>query len=172
MPPLVTPRLVLRCPEPADAPDVSRGITPGVARWVGTWALPFTREMAEERIKGARAWTEARKAAPFVITRKRDGVFLGWIGVTRTAPDRGTFGYWLAEEFHGHGYMREAGPPALRAAFAWLDVAVIDACAQLANAASFAVMQACGMQHVGDRMVFAPSRGVDEMCGVYEARRA
>ena len=170
-PPLTTPRLVLRCPESRDAGPISRLMTPGVARWVGTWAYPFTMPMAEERIVGARAWAAEHKAAPFAVTRKDDGAFMGWIGVTRTAPDRGTLGYWLGEGFHGHGFMREAGPVALRAAFDWLDVPVIDAVAQLANAASFAVMKASGMVHVDDRLVFAPSRNVDEMCGVYEARR-
>lgn len=174
--PISTPRLVLRAPESADAGHISRLITPGVARWVGTWAYPFTVEMAEERIAGARRWTADRKAAPFVVIRKDDGAFIGWVGVTKSAPDtngitRGTLGYWLGEPFHGHGYMREAAPPAVRAAFDWLDVPVIDAVAQLANAASFAVMKCCGMAHVGDRMTFAPSRNVDEMCGVYEARR-
>jgi ribosomal-protein-alanine N-acetyltransferase len=168
---IATPRLILRCPESADAGDIARLITPGVARWVGTWAYPFTLEMAVQRLDGARRWTADRKAAPFVVIRKDDGAFIGWVGVTKTAPDRGTLGYWLGEAFHGQGYMREAAPPAVRAAFAWLDVPVIDAVAQLANAASFAVMRACGMTHVGDRMTFAPSRNVDEMCGVYEARR-
>ncbi|MBX7200756.1 MAG: GNAT family N-acetyltransferase [Rhodospirillaceae bacterium] len=176
-PPLVTPRLILRCPESRDAADVSRLITPGVARWVGTWSHPFTPPMAMERIKGARVWAAEHKAAPFAVTRKDDGAFMGWIGVTKNAPDRdgttrATLGYWLGEDFHGHGYMREAGPRVVQAAFTWLDVAVIDAVAQLANAASFAVMKACGMAHVDDRMVFAPSRNADEMCGVYEARRA
>ena len=170
-PDIVTPRLILRGPESADAARISQLITPGVARWVGSWAYPFTPRMAEERISGARAWTEQRKAAPFVVTRREDGAILGWIGVTKVAPDRVTLGYWLGEDFHGHGYMREAGPPALRAAFDWLDVPVIDAVAQLANAASFAVMNTCGMTPVGNRMVFAPSRNVEDMCGVYEARR-
>jgi ribosomal-protein-alanine N-acetyltransferase len=127
--------------------------------------------MAAARIDGARAWAAERKAAPFAIIRKDDGAFMGWIGVTRIAADRWRLGYWLGTEFHGHAYMREAAPPALQAAFEMLDAPVIDAVAQVANAASFAVMKACGMTHAGDSMIFAPSRNVDEMCGVYEARR-
>lgn len=168
-PPLVTERLILRCPEAGDAADISRLITPGVARWVASWAYPFTTEMAEERIRNARAMAGKRTALPLTVIRQNDGCFLGWIGIVATAPGRAAFGYWLGEDFHGQGYMREAAPVALRAGFDILGVKVIEAGAQLANAASFAVMKACGMRFVGERMTFAASRQVEELCAYYEA---
>jgi ribosomal-protein-alanine N-acetyltransferase len=167
--PLATPRLILRCLEPGDASDISRLITPNVARWVASWAFPFTVEMAEERITLNCARAQEGKAVPCAVIRREDGRFMGYIGIFATDPGRAAFGYWLGDAFHGQGYMREAAPVALRAGFAILGVQTIEAGAQLANAASFAVMKACGMRPVGERMTFAASRQVDERCAYYEA---
>jgi ribosomal-protein-alanine N-acetyltransferase len=167
--PLVTSRLILRCLEPGDAADISRLITPNVARWVASWAFPFTVEMAEERIRGNRARAREGKAVPCAVIREADGQFMGYIGIFATEPGRAALGYWLGDAFHGQGYMREAAPMALRAGFEILGVRTIEAGAQLANAASFAVMKACGMRFVGERMTFAASRQIEELCAYYEA---
>ncbi len=148
---------------------MSRLMTPGVARWVASWAYPFTAEMAEERIRINRARAVEGKGMPCAVVRKEDGQFMGYIGLFATEPGRAAFGYWLGEDFHGQGYMREAAPAVLRAGFELLGVKVIEAGAQLANVASFAVMKACGMRAVGERMTFAASRQMEELCAYYEA---
>ena len=166
---IVTERLILRPLEPGDAADISRLMTPNVARWLASWAVPFTVAMAEERVASNLARGQEGKAVPLAIARKSDGCFMGYIGIFAVAPGRGTMGYWLGDDFRGHGYMREAAPAALRSAFEILGLEVIEAGAQLANAASFAVMKACGMHYVGERLTFAASRQVEEMCAYYEA---
>jgi [ribosomal protein S5]-alanine N-acetyltransferase len=168
-PRLTTDRLILRCLEPGDAADISRLITSEVSRWVANWPCPFTVEMAEERIRINRARAIAGKGLSCAVVRKEDGQFMGYISIFATDPGRAALGYWLGEEFHGHGYMREAAPVALRAGFEILDVKVIEAGAQLANTASFAVMRACGMRPVGERITFATSRQKEELCAFFEA---
>jgi len=168
-----TARLRLRCVRPEDALPVSAMMTAAVSQWVASWLVPFTPEMAVERITNARRAAADGRALPCVIERRADAALVGWIGVTReTSHDRrAMLGYWLGEKHHGCGYMREAAPVAVRMAFQNLGLDVVEAAAQPENAASFAVLRGCGMVPVGERMVFAPSRSRDELCLLYEVAR-
>lgn len=161
--PVWTMRLKLRCVRPEDAARTSAMMTPAISRWVASWPVPFTPEMAAEE----------GRALPFAVERRSDGALLGWLGVHRDATDgrRGVLGYWLGEEYHGHGFMREAVPAAVAAAFERLGLGVIGAGAQPGNTASFAILRGCGMVPAGQRMVFASARGRDEVCLFYEAAR-
>jgi len=171
--PLGTERLRLRCVRPDDAAQVSRLMTPAVSRWLASWPVPFTPEMAAERIAAAREAAEMGRLLPFAIERRFDGVLLGWISVTRDAKDdrRGALGYWLGEEHQGYGYMREAAAVVVAAGFDRLGLKVIEAGAQPGNVDAFAVLRGCGMTPTGGRTVFAPARGHDELCLFYEAAR-
>lgn len=145
-------------------------MTAEVSRWVASWPFPFTSRMAGDRIVAARTAAEVRTAISYVITLRETGEFLGWIAASK---DRGTsrramIGYWLAESAHGRGYMREAVPAALASAFPFLDVDVIEAGVQPENASSIAVLKGCGMDHVGERRIFAPSRDREELCWMFE----
>lgn len=170
---LGTERLRLRCVRPEDAAQISRLMTPAVSRWVASWPVPFTLTMAAERIAAAREAAEMGRLLPFVIERRFDGVLLGWISVTRDAKDdrRGELSYWLGEEHHGCGYMREAAAVVVAAAFDRLGLEVIEAGAQPGNVDAFAVLRGCGMALTGGRTVFAPARGHDELCLFYEIAR-
>ncbi len=168
-----TARLRLRCVRLEDAMLVSAMMTTAVSQWVASWPMPFTTEMAVERITIARKAAADGRALPYAIERRSDAALVGWIGVTReTSHDRrAMLGYWLGEKHHGHGYMREAAPAAVQMAFQQLDLDVIEAAAQPENAASFAVLRGCGMAPVGERTIFAPSRNRDELCLLYEVAR-
>jgi ribosomal-protein-alanine N-acetyltransferase len=170
---LGTERLRLRCVQSEDAAQVSRLMTPAISRWVASWPVPFTPEMAAERIAAAREAAEMGRLLPFAIERRFDGVLLGWISVTRDAKDdrRGELGYWLGEEHHGRGYMREAAAVVVAAAFDRLGLEVIEAGAQPGNVDAFAVLRGCGMASTGGRTVFAPARGHDELYLFYETAR-
>lgn len=171
--PVETARLTLRCVRPGDAAPTSAMMTPAVSRWVASWPVPLTTRMAAARIAVARQAAAAGRALPFAVERRSDGALLGWAGVEHDAADgsRGALGYWLGEAHHGHGYMREAAPAIVAAAFARLGLAVIEAGAQPGNTASFAVLRACGMVPVGERAVFAPARGRAESCLFHETAR-
>jgi [ribosomal protein S5]-alanine N-acetyltransferase len=170
-----TLRLRLRSPRPEDATAISAMMTPQVSRWLASWPSPLTTEMAAERIAAATQANADGSALLFVIEQRQDGATLGWIGIVRNPPasNRGMLGYWLGEgeAYQGQGYMREAAPAAMAAAFARLGLEVVEAAAQPENAASFAVMRACGMQPAGEYMVFAPTRGREELCQRYEAAK-
>lgn len=153
--------------------QISEMMTPSVSRWVASWPVPFTGEMAMERIASMRQAFMEGRALPCAIERRSDGVLLGWIAVTRreAGERRGMLGYWMGEAHHGHGYMREAAPAAVELAFRSLDLDVIEAAAQPENKASFGVLRGCGMVPVGERMIFAPARSRDELCLLYELVR-
>jgi ribosomal-protein-alanine N-acetyltransferase len=169
--PLETARLSLRCVQSSDAADLSGSMTSAVSRWVISWPVPFTLEMATERIDDAQASLASGDMLPFVIERLVDDAFLGWLSVTRVAEHRGLLSYWLAEHSHGYGYMREALAVALPEAFRVFNLDVIEAAAQVGNERSLAVLRDFGMMIVGEKMIFAPARGQDELCVVLELRQ-
>ena len=170
---LETARLKLRCVAPGDAAATSTMMTPEVSRWVANWPMPFTPDMAAARIETMRRAAFRGDALPFAVVEKASGELAGWIAIVRNAENwrRGSLGYWLGERHHGRGFMKESAPVALRAGFVMLDLDVIEAAAQLGNAGSFAIMQACGMKPTGQGLVFAPARNRNELCSFYEIER-
>ena len=95
--PLRTARLNLRCVHPGDAADISRSMTAAVSQWVISWPVPFSLEMAADRIDDARTAAASGDMLPLVVERLGDDVFLGWLSVTRIAERRGLLSYWLGE---------------------------------------------------------------------------
>jgi ribosomal-protein-alanine N-acetyltransferase len=172
-PPIETARLILRCVEERDATATAAMITPSVSGRLARWPCPFTTEMAVARIEAARAAAAAGTELPLAIVDRSNETLLGWLVIHRheTEHNRGSFGYWLGEAYHGQGFMREAAPPALDYGARHLGLDIIEAGAQPDHAASFAIMRACGMTPVGERMVPAPARNRDELCLIYERRR-
>lgn len=172
-PSMETARLTLRCVAAADAAATSALMTPEVSRWVADWPLPFTPDMAAARIEAMRQRAFAGDALPFALVERASGGLVGWSVLHREGENRhrGSLGYWLGEAWHRRGYMREVVPVVLQVGFARLDLDVIEAAAQLANAGSFAIMRACGMRPAGDAVVYAPSRHRQELCRRYEIAR-
>jgi ribosomal-protein-alanine N-acetyltransferase len=170
---LETARLKLRCFASGDATATSTMMTPEVSRWVANWPLPFTHDMAAARIETMRHAAFRGDALPFAVVEKASGELAGWITIVRNAENRrrGSLGYWLGERHHRRGFMKESTPVTLRAGFDVLDLDVIEAGAQLDNAGSFAIMQACGMKPAGQGLVFAPARNRNELCIFYEIER-
>ncbi|WP_053225595.1 GNAT family N-acetyltransferase [Methylobacterium indicum] len=170
-PTLDTARLHLRLVALEDAEATSAMMTPAVSRWLAFWPLPYTVAMARERIATAREQAASGQALSLAITAR--GVVLGWIMLhrTREAPRTATLGYWLGEAHHRRGYLREAAGAVLPAAFDWFDLDRIQASAHPENAASFAVMRACGMTFRREEVIHAPARNRDEPVHVYAVDR-
>lgn len=84
-------------------------MTPEVSRWVANWPVPLTVEMAISRIKSSRELASAGDALPFGVVEKASTKVIGWVTRHRDPMERrrGAFGYWLGEEYHGKGDMRE-----------------------------------------------------------------
>lgn len=168
-PTLDTPRLHLRLVAPEDAEATSAMMTPAVSRWLASWPLPYTVAMARERIATAREQAAAGRALSLAITAR--GELLGWIMLHRTVPRTAILGYWLGEAHHRRGFLREAAGAVLPAAFDWLDLDRIEASAHPENAASFAVMRACGLTFRREMVIHAPARSRDELVQVYAVER-
>ncbi len=172
-PPFETARLLLRCVDPDDAAATSALMTPEVSRWLASWPLPFTPEMATARIESLRQRAFERSALPLAIVGKASSALAGWVVIERYGEpgNRGALGYWLGEAYQRRGYVREAMAAALPTALARLDLDVIEAGAQLANVGSFAIMRACGIRPAGQRMVYAPARDREGLCQFYKIER-
>ena len=171
--PVETPRLILRGIKPADAATLSERMTPGVARWVASWPSPLTLELAAQRIELMRLRASEGSMLPMAVVKKDGDELIGLVSVSRHHEDsrRGVFGYWLGERHHQKGYMTEIAPVIIHTAFERLNLDIIEAAAQLANEPSFKVMEAAGMKPSGEGMVYAPSRGHEELCRFYEITR-
>lgn len=104
---------------------------------------------------------------------RSESTVIGWAHVVdyKDDPQRATMGYWLGEAYQGRGYMREAAAALVPAAFGYMGIDLIEAGAQPENVGSLAVMRALGMTSVGERMVFAPARGHEELCSYYKLAR-
>jgi ribosomal-protein-alanine N-acetyltransferase len=135
--------------------------------------MPFTLELAHQRIGELREQAYRGDALPLALVATVNDDLVGWTTIVRNERDRtsASLGFWLGEQHHGQGYMREIAPIVVAAGFETLGVDVIEAGAQIGNAGSFAVMKACGMTAVGERMVHAAARHKDEPCCFYEIRR-
>jgi ribosomal-protein-alanine N-acetyltransferase len=166
-------RLLLRPLTFDDAEPTARLMTPGIARWTGSWKGRTSAEEVTERIgrhlEAARQGLDLHRA----IERTEDGALLGWIAVRRDEDDprRASIGYWIGESFFGQGYTKEAARALLAHAWTALDVDVIEGVAQTANIASLAVLRGLGMRHVGQRMEYASARDVSDLCDFYEIER-
>jgi RimJ/RimL family protein N-acetyltransferase len=170
---LRTERLTLRPLSPSDAAETVRLMTPEIARWTGSWIGEETVERVAERIRLNRE-TEARGfAVSRVANLTATGEMLGWMGVRKldADPRRGALGYWIGEAWFGRGYTSEAVRALVPYAFEALDLKVIEAAAQTANAASLAVLRGLGMRHMGQRLEFAPARGAPDLCDWFELVR-
>lgn len=170
---LHTGRLILRPLSPDDAAASARIMTPAIARWTASWTGEEEVEAVADRIARHLAAERSGLGLNRAITLARTGELIGWIGVRRLDghPHRAMLGYWIGEAWFGQGYTGEAARAMVDAAWSALDVEVIEAAAQTANAASIAILRRLGMTHMGQRQEFAPARGAADLCDWFELRR-
>ncbi|WP_339861334.1 GNAT family N-acetyltransferase [Thalassospira alkalitolerans] len=168
-----TERLILRCVEETDADAISALMTSDISRWLASWKIPYTREMALKRIEDSRQKALDGEALPLAVVEKRTGDFIGWVSLYRYAanPDRGVVGYWLGQPFQGKGYFREIGAAFLQTGFRLFELAVIEAGAQLENEASFGVMRSWGMREGETRTDYSSARDREELCRYFKITR-
>jgi RimJ/RimL family protein N-acetyltransferase len=135
-PKIATDRLVLRPLAPADAgPMTPLADDPGVARMTTAIPHPFAQEVAEGFIARMQTADPAREVV-FAVTR-RDGAFMGVLGIHPKDGLARELGYWLGRPFWGAGYMTEA-------ACAALEWAAVDWGARVLTAGYFADNEASG----------------------------
>src|SRR5262249_37435179 len=109
---LVTRRLTLRPPALLDAEDIALWLSNWkVARMLARVPFPYQRKDAEEWI----ASLAEKPAAHLVYTIHRERL-IGVVSI-EGGGDEPVLGYWLAEPWHGKGFMTEAAAALLAHAF-------------------------------------------------------
>jgi RimJ/RimL family protein N-acetyltransferase len=163
---ICTSRLRLRTPSVADAMDLSRMMSASISARLASWPCAMPPGSAQLRIQQAIAAREAGLAIPLAMTRLSDGQVVGWISASRmeAEPRRAVLTYWVGEPYHGQGFMREAGIPALEAVFRLLGVTEVRAAVQADNLASRSVLRGMGMRLLGPGRIWCSARGREEPC--------
>lgn len=145
-----TTRLILRKPVQEDDVNIfsTYAQNPKVTEyltWVPHTDISVTRQVVKSFIH---SW-ETGDEFPFVIESKDNKELMGMITIRIDALHGANFGYVLAEEYWGNGYMTEA----LREVLAWLmdqeNIYRVWAFHDIDNPASGKVMEKVGMQCEG-----------------------
>jgi RimJ/RimL family protein N-acetyltransferase len=145
---LKTERLFLRAPCREDAGAIAR-LANDVRIAVNTARLPhpYRVEDAEEFIAAA---SRKEGEASFAITLDR--TLIGVCGVD-PREDGPEIGYWLGVDYWGQGYATEAARALIDHAFGELGYEALQAGARVSNPASRRVLEKCGFQWVGVRLL-------------------
>jgi ribosomal-protein-alanine N-acetyltransferase len=155
---LESERLILRPPRPADIA--------AMAVWLGDYDVskmtsrvphPYGEADAEAFVANGAGGNHA-----FVVQRKRDGLFMGMVGLH--PADDYEFGYWLGKPFWGFGYATEAAARLVQFAFEELGQGSVRAGWFHDNPASGHVLAKLGARHNGSRMRDCRARGVKVLC--------
>ena len=146
---LVTPRLVLRKPEPRDAEAIFTryAADPIVTRYL-SFATHRSMDDARAFVSYSDAEWERWPAGPYVIESLADGSLLGGTGLSFETPRRAMTGYLFARDAWGRGYATEA-LTAIVSLAAGLGVRRLFAYCHPSHDASVHVLEKCGFEHEG-----------------------
>jgi RimJ/RimL family protein N-acetyltransferase len=144
-----TDRLLLRRPQPSDAPAVFARYAsdPDVTRFVG-W--PTHQSIAETEAFLGYSGSEWQRwpAGPYLILSRHDGLLLGGTGLGFETPYRASTGYVLAKDAWGKGYATEA-LQAMVALAPSVGVQRLYALCHPQHQASWRVLEKCGFAREG-----------------------
>tara|TARA_R110000787_G_scaffold32370_3_gene85582 strand:- start:8614 stop:9183 length:570 start_codon:yes stop_codon:yes gene_type:complete len=122
-------------------------------RWEPLW--PGDAHSKADWARRLKVWTAAWKegrAYVFLIRRMSDNALIGGISLTHVRPwpaSSASLGYWLGQEFEGHGYMRDTVSLICEWAFARLALWRIEAGTLAENNRSRNVLEAAGFEEEG-----------------------
>jgi RimJ/RimL family protein N-acetyltransferase len=148
VPVLRTERLELRAPRRDDAQAIAR--LAGDRRVaVNTARIPHPYSLADaEQFIGAVNRSDGQVAFLIVL----DGAPIGGCGVGRQ-EDGPEIGYWIGVPYWGQGYATEAARAVVDYAFSVLGYEALHAGARVSNPASRRVLEKCGFQWTGVRLI-------------------
>jgi RimJ/RimL family protein N-acetyltransferase len=151
-PRIVTPRLVVRCWRPEDAPVLKVAVDASLEHlqaWMG-WAQSEPSELAVIEARLARKRDEFHDAHDwgYGIFDSSERELLGALGLHRRGqPDALEIGYWLRVDVTGRGYATEAVGAITRAAFEELGVERLEIRCDPRNVRSAGVPRRLGYRH-------------------------
>jgi RimJ/RimL family protein N-acetyltransferase len=166
---IVTPRLVLRCWEPADAPALVALVARNVDflsrwRWRGTEGEPKGLEDRLTEVRALRAELDADMKWSYAVLTAGDGALAGTATLFRAGytGDLGLTG-WCGTEHDGQGYAAEAGAALVRTAFELLDAPRLRAACLPDDAEANARFRELGFTHDGTERHLNGGARRDEM---------
>lgn len=150
---LVTRRLTLRPPSPFDADDIALWLSNwNVARMLGPVPFPYHRKDAEDWVAGL---AEKPEGLVYTIHRER---LIGVVSIEGGGPEP-RLGYWLAEPWHGKGFMTEAARSLLSYAFETRGIEAVTSSVFVDNPASLRVQEKLGFTVTGLAETWSRPRG-------------
>lgn len=159
-----TPRLVLRCWDPADAPLLADAVTASIDHlrpWM-PWAHdePEELEAKVQRLRGFRARFDTDQDFIYGIFTPDEREVVGGTGLHPRIGEGGLeMGYWISARHVGCGYATEAAGALTRAGFEIHGLERMEIRCDPANAQSAAVPRRLGYTH--EAVLRANVRGVD-----------
>lgn len=151
LPPIQTPRLLLRKVTMADAKDIYEySRDEEVARHV-LWEAQRSIRDAREYVRYLQRLYRSDQPASWGIIHRESGRLIGTIGFMNYNSDHSSaeIGYSLSREYWNQGLMTEAVRAVLRHAFEKMQLHRVEAQFELDNPASGRVMEKAGMQREG-----------------------
>ncbi len=148
-----TPRLTLRCWNPADAPLLRAALTPetiaSLRPWLDwAWEEPRSPEETRAYLRACRGKFDLDQDYTFGIFTRDESAVLGGTGLhTRIGPGVREIGYWIRLDAGGQGYATEASAALTQAAFRFHGAARVEIHCDPENRASAAVARKLGFTH-------------------------
>jgi RimJ/RimL family protein N-acetyltransferase len=170
---LLTPRLLIRPFEQADAPHVQLlAGDPSVADTTINIPHPYEDGMAEAWIAANVENFKRGDQAHFAVVLRATDEMVGAIAMTYTHPHaRAELGYWIGKPYWSRGLCTEAARTVLGYAFMARGVNRVQATHLTRNPASGRVMQKLGMQHEGTARQYFRKNGRFEDVELYAILR-
>jgi RimJ/RimL family protein N-acetyltransferase len=162
-----TPRVVLRCWDPADTPELQALIADNrehLQPWV-PWIADEPRP-PEEKLRELRYWRSAfdlDQAWLYALLGAESGALAGGLVVNRLPGDAVDVGGWVAGGLGHRGYHTEAASAAARAAFEVLGMTRVQALCDVENERSIALLRKLGFTHEATPRHQVDGRREDEM---------
>lgn len=150
---LETPRLVIRCYQPGDAPLLKAAVDASLDHlrpWM-PWAVHEPTDLAAkvQRLRLMRGEFDLDRDYAFGIFDRGETRLLGSTGLhTRLGPEALEIGYWIHAAETGRGYAAEASAALTQIAFAQLGKQRVEIRCDPANTASLAIPRKLGYRHV------------------------
>ena len=149
---VATPRLVLRCWEPRDAPLLDDAIVSSLDHlrpWM-PWARaePVGLDRRVEMLRGFRAKFDSDTDHIYGVFTADEARVLGGTGLhPRVGPRAAEIGYWIRADAAGQGFAREATAAMTRAGFELHGLERIEIHCDPANRRSAAIPERLGYRH-------------------------
>lgn len=149
---IVTPQLVLRCYDPADAPLLAASVTESLEHllpWM-PWAAaePEPLQTKIERLRRFRANFDLGHDYIYGIFNPQEKRLLGGTGLhTRIGDQALEIGYWIHKDYIGRGYATETSAALAKVAFEVHHVERVEIHCAVENVRSAAVPRKLGFHH-------------------------